>query len=45
MSQAGQAEKGAAEYAGAPLPIQASIDVALPVAAVFELCKERRERR
>lgn len=30
--------EGDAVGAGAPLPIQASIDVALPVAAVFELC-------
>src|SRR3954453_22647901 len=38
----GVAENGVAEGdgvgAGAPLPIQASIDVALPVAAVFDLC-------
>jgi len=30
--------EGDAVGAGAPLPIQAAIDVALPVAAVFELC-------
>jgi len=30
--------EGDAVGAGAPLPIQVSIDVALPVAAVFELC-------
>jgi uncharacterized membrane protein len=35
--------EGDAVGAGAPMPIQSSIDVALPVAAVFELCSRVEE--